>query len=186
MIKLHHYPITPAKRYAVRASHSDRIAREMSQPCPVTASRTRRILRNRVFPTLVSQHPAGAIRELNPRSRCSDCFRPVAQPFQWRGLSEEAATPKYSATCHDTFLETFRQFTLENHRQPPAVPQFVAALSRHPRMRCAILCLNQQTHATENLQSTVQKLWRTKVLCGNERKTQEKTTESATGNEFRS
>jgi len=33
------------------------------------------------------------------------------------------------------FWKPFRRFTLENRRQPPAVQQFMAELSRHPRMR---------------------------------------------------
>jgi hypothetical protein len=115
---------------AASASHRRRIAREMSQPAG-HRSDARRTFRNRVE-TLVSRRaPRGVICGLTADHLCSDCFS-ERSVLPMRRTSEEAATPKYSLTRHDTFWKTLQRFTLENHRKSLAVPQFVAALSRHP------------------------------------------------------
>jgi hypothetical protein len=44
------------------------------------------------------------------------------------------------------------------------------------------MCLNWQKPATENAAIIVQKLWRTKILCGNRWKSQKKSTTDYRGN----
>ena len=97
----------------------------------------------------------------------------IGQPVRPSGrTSEEAATPRYPERAMTQF-RNLQQFTLEN-RAVTAAWQQARTSVRHRTHALAVICLNRSPPAIEIWVPFVQKLWRTRILCGKFRKSQKK------------
>jgi hypothetical protein len=71
---------------------------------------------------------------------------------------------RFSKSRRSAFLNYPQQFTLENRREPLALPQFQQ--SKHLTHALGTLCLTTEPPAIEKLALLVHKLCRTQILCG--------------------
>jgi hypothetical protein len=85
-------------------------------------------------------------------------------------VGEEAATPGQPVALTRGFWITPRQFTLENHRLPLALPQSFGKL-RNYHVSLNPLSASLSRLATQKSFAVVQKLWRMRLPCGRPWKT---------------
>jgi hypothetical protein len=88
-------------------------------------------------------------------------------------MGEEAATPGQPVALARVFWIVPRQFTLENHRLPLALPQSFGKL-RNSHVSLNPLSASLSRLATQKTCLLVKKLWTMRLPCGRPRKTKNK------------
>ena len=105
------------------------------------------------------------------------CPAPSSEEHRAR-TGEEAATPGQPVHARALIWSVPRQFTLENHRLPLALPQsFLQARNSHVSLNPLSSSLLRV--ATQIVRPLVQKLWTTALPCGRPRKTKNEIRDAA-------
>jgi hypothetical protein len=155
-----------AKTNAVQASHPDRIGFALRSVTLVHARGMGESISHALREALSSMHSAdrhlrSELRKVDPQHHGG------RQPLlPWGRTCEEAATPGQPVARRSAFpVDPSRQFTLENHRAPPALPQCSGRARRTSRLMSA-LSPAPMFAASKNPGPFVQKLWMPAIPCG--------------------
>lgn len=88
------------------------------------------------------------------------------------GASEEAATPGQPSTRRSAFREPSQQLTLENCWAPPALSRCSSQTIKTSCACVSAMCRIANRASRKKSLPLVQKLWRTGICCGKQRKSQ--------------
>ncbi len=160
----------PHKTNAARASHPSRIVRGFLL-CLITAERRN----DRFSPTAIERSAAAFAKascgSVTLRSRIDNRHGwPAALSCSEKQNGGGGRNAWATSRACARFLDSPRQFTLENHRLPLALPQSFGKL-RNFHVSLQTLSARSLRPATGKSAVVVQKLWRIEHPCGRQRKT---------------